>query len=398
MLGVLILSLCLHVVLGIVDPKATQETQNLYKRLKALSRDESKILFGQQEHTWLGAEGGHSPYLIDTLTHDGGIQGWIYGDYQAKTKSLDDLSDVKRMTGSYPALLGMDFSNADDPKHTITSSWLGRLAYERGEIITMSMHFSNPVTGGSPWINNDKGDTLRSVQRILPGGDHHYKFNQLLDRVANWTNSFKDSNGNLIPVIFRFLHELNGGWFWWGLNNKAKNTEQDLKNLYIYTVEYLRDKKGVHNFLYAFSPDKFKDEADYLKTYPGSRYVDVLGMDWYYASDYDKKSTFQQSVKTLVQLGEKKDKITAITETGYMNNGLEKHTDFWKEYILDVLKQEATTKRIAYVFTWANHCFGNGHCELFLPYKGYSAEAKFVNNFYADPLTVFENKIPNMYT
>ncbi|XP_050414508.2 mannan endo-1,4-beta-mannosidase [Patella vulgata] len=368
----------------------------MYQRIKQMARDETKIMFGQQQFSILGAEGGQPPYLTQSLVHDSGVHGWIFGDKQARQHSPDELCDVKRMTGSNPAILGLDMHDLDY-KGNITSHWVGRLAYERGEVITVSMHHSNPVTGNSPWVKKDNGDVVKTVQRILPGGDHHDKFKQILDQMADWANSFTDSNGKPIPAIFRFLHKLNGGWFWWGLHNKAQNTEQELIELYRYMVKYLRDQKGVHNFLYAYSPDKFSDKADYLKTYPGDDYVDVLGMDYYYSGSSTTKANFQRMVKDVVEMAEERGKVPAITETGYMNNGIDKIPNFWQDYILDVLKTEATTKRIAYVLAWANHCSGNGHCQLWVPYKGHPAETDFINNFYNDSLTVFSSDLTDMY-
>lgn len=56
------------------------------------------------------------------------------------------------------------------------------------------------------------------------------------------------------------------------------------------TVDYLRDSCGLHNVLYAYSPDRSRIdmssestcEAGYLYAYPGDDYVDVLGFDDYW--------------------------------------------------------------------------------------------------------------------
>ena len=64
----------------LIDPNPTKETKALAKNLKELS--EKHILFGHQHAT----EYGH---------------GW-YGD--------ENRSDVKSVTGSHPAVIGVDFS------------------------------------------------------------------------------------------------------------------------------------------------------------------------------------------------------------------------------------------------------------------------------------------------
>ena len=65
-----------------------------------------------------------------------------------------------------------------------------------------------------------------------------------------------------VPVICRLFHENDGSWFWWGA---AYCSPSQYKNLFRYTEEYLRDVKGLHNLLYAYSPGgPFTDAADYL--------------------------------------------------------------------------------------------------------------------------------------
>ena len=69
-----------NTVFGQIDTKATKETKALYKNLKKLSKNH--ILFAHQHAT----EYGH---------------GWS-GDANR--------SDVKSVTGSFPAMIGVDFN------------------------------------------------------------------------------------------------------------------------------------------------------------------------------------------------------------------------------------------------------------------------------------------------
>src|SRR5207302_7820889 len=67
-------------------------------------------------------------------------------------------------------------------------------------------------------------------------------------------------------------------WFWWG---KSHCTPEELKQLWQFTISYLRDTKGVHNLLYAFNTDKFYSENEYLERYPGDEWIDMIGFDIY---------------------------------------------------------------------------------------------------------------------
>src|SRR5690606_40060776 len=55
-------------------------------------------------------------------------------------------------------------------------------------------------------------------------------------------------------------------------------------------LSYLRDSLGVHNFLYAFSPDnRFNSREEFLERYPGDAWVDMVGMDNYGDLGRDRK-------------------------------------------------------------------------------------------------------------
>ncbi|XP_046330291.2 mannan endo-1,4-beta-mannosidase-like [Haliotis rufescens] len=375
-----------------VDQHATPETRHLYKNLMTMARNPNAIMFGHSSDTWTGAYGGHATYDVVTNTTN---KGWRYTAEQAMKDSPDELSDVKSVTGQYAAVIDLGMWQLSDDRNIVVSH-LVKTALKRGVIATLSQHLYNPITGGRPWVEEDNGTVLHTVRRLLPGGDTNWKFQKNLDTIAEVAHNLTDDQGKLIPVLYRPLHELNGDWFWWGLGNKVQNTEDDLKSFYRYIVTYLRDHKKVHNFLYVFSPDKFTDKADYLKVYPGDDYVDVIATDFYYTSPSVKTSDFSRIVKQLVEIAESRNKIAAVSEAGLFNNGIDQQTNFWNEKILDVIKTDPTSRRIAYILTWANHC-GNNKCELWVPYKGHPAENDFRNNFFNDPITMFGDDIPDMF-
>ena len=135
-----------------------------------------------------------------------------------------------------------------------------RQGHERGGVITISWHLNNPLTGKSAW-DPEPG----TVGSILPGGLKHDLYKSWLDKVAIFLNDLKDKNDQLIPVIFRPFHELNGNWFWWGGKHC---TPEEFKRLWIFTVSYLRDEKQLHHLLYAYNTDRFSSEEEYLEKYP----------------------------------------------------------------------------------------------------------------------------------
>jgi len=238
---------------NLIDPQATEETRTLFKNLGKLSKKHT--LFGHQHAT----EYGH---------------GWA-GDI--------DRSDVKSVTGSHPALIGVDLMGfSGRPRESIerAKEELRKNVsdtYNRGGVTTVAWHFSNPVSkGGFKWVDSV---SLPAVKYIIPGGEGHETYKSILKEIGEWTKSVRGADGKLVPMIFRPYHEFDGGWFWWG---RPHCTKDEFVSLWRFTVTYLRDTLGVHNFIYAFSPDnKFKTEQQFLERYPGDDYVDMVGMDNY---------------------------------------------------------------------------------------------------------------------
>lgn len=347
-----------------IDPKATRETKALFDNLMKLSKDH--VLFGHHDATVYG-------------------HGW-YGDR--------DRSDVKSVTGSHPAVIGLDFNS-------ITSGQSRRVieknkkklrkyvedTYNRGGISTICWHFNNPVSkGGFYWKDSI---SLPAVKYIIPGGQAHDKYKKILNDVADWALSVKGSDGALVPVIFRPWHEFDGNWFWWG---QAHCTREEFIALWQFTVSYLRDTKNVHNFLYAFSPDnRFNTEAQYLERYPGDEWVDMLGTDNYADMGRDgyKVETAAKKLKIVSDYALKAGKLAAFTETGLESIP---DTTWYTETLLKVLRTYPVN--ISYVLVWRNDSRSRTH--YYVPFPGHKSAPDFVK-FYNDPYTLFEKDLENIY-
>ncbi|WP_293880515.1 MULTISPECIES: glycoside hydrolase family 26 protein [unclassified Sphingobacterium] len=307
---------------GPIDRMATSETVALYNYLKAV-QSKGKVLLGQQ----------------DAL---------CYGRYW---RGDSNRSDIKEITGSHPALLGLDFQQLTHEDKGYRESETKRLVkvvkdmYRRGGIITFSWHMSNPVNGGSyEWKSNPQ----LAVSQILPGGTSNAVYQSYLDRIADFLAQCKGPNGEAIPIIFRPFHEFDGDWFWWG---KGHATKEEFVQLWRYTVHYLREELGVHQLLYAFSPDcKFYTRAEYLTQFPGDEYVDILGMDnyWDFRPDgANDPAAAGMKMEIVSALAVEKGKIAALTETG-----LERITD--PNWFTTILQPILTKWPMAYCMLWRN--------------------------------------------
>jgi mannan endo-1,4-beta-mannosidase len=348
----------------LIDKNATRETKALFKNMMKLSRKHT--LFGHQHAT----EYGH---------------GW---------SGETDRSDVKSVTGSHPAVIGVDFSGfSGRPNEAIVQAKDALRknvadTYDRGGVTTVAWHFSNPVSRGSfYWVDSL---SLPAVKYIIPGGEAHDTYKTILDGIGEWANSVKGSDGSLAPMIFRPYHEFDGGWFWWG---KPHCTREEFITLWRFTVSYLRDSLNVHNFIYAFSPDnKFKTEAEFLERYPGDEWVDMVGMDNYGDMGRNRYNldTAALKLKIVSDYARKARKLAAFTETGLESIP---HTTWWTDVLLKVMRAHRKM-RLSYVLVWRNDQRSATH--YYAPYPGHSSAPDFIK-FYDDPYTLFEQDLQNIY-
>ncbi|WP_075589889.1 glycoside hydrolase family 26 protein [Labilibacter marinus] len=276
-------------------------------------------------------------------------------------------SDVKGVSGDYPALFGWELGGIEEDREvnldSVPFDAMKRLAiygHEKGGVNTFSWHPFSPIDSISSW----NGDAV-VVKHILPGGSHHQAFKNQLDKVAQFLNELKDNTGQSIPFIFRPWHEMDGGWFWWG--TKAC-TPEELKLLFRFTVAYLRNEKGMSQMLVAYSPDRnFDTKNEYLTWYPGDDVVEILGMDNYW--DFKQENGEQDVIKKLhvvIETANEKGKLSALTETGLSNV-----TDsLWFTQKLGVVLSDSLVKKeLSYAMVWRN----DPKVHFFFPYPGHPA-------------------------
>lgn len=352
-----------------VDATATDETVALFYNLKKLSK--TKFAIGQQD-------------AFNSFYKDAG------GD-----------SDIKKTTGNDPALLGSDFMFITD-KNNPTNNWFvqqenkiiadTKAAYAKGMINIFSWHIREPNAEESFYTDDMSAQVKATAfKSILPGGINNDWYKLKLDKVASVILNLKDKNGILIPVIFRPFHEFDGNWFWWGANY---STADEYKKAYQFTVDYLKNTKGVHNILYAFSPDNSNTNSNgYLSRYPGDTYVDVLAMDNY--GDLANKgqtgaNTANTKLKIISDLAKTKVKIAALSETGYrVTSTTPAVTDWFSTYLYSALTDNNI--EIAFVMFWNNN--NDGH---YVPTPSASNAADF-KTFSTKPKATLINSLPQMY-
>ncbi len=310
------------------------DTQKLYHLIQELP--DKGIAFGHQDAT---------------------VYGVNWKDEDRFLKSFSLKSDIKSLIGQLPAVIGFDLGhlelgrdkNLDTVSFDLTKNHIQR-AYRKGAIITISWHPDNPVSGGSSW------DTTPAVSQSLKGGKRHETYKLWIYRLSLFFNSLTDKNNELIPVVFRPFHEMNGSWFWWGADHCSP---AEYKQLWKETWQMFKEN-GVNNLLYAFSPNTLNDRSEFYTYYPGNAFVDIIGVDIYnHTGDQQFLTAVQSNVLFLKNISEENKKPFVLAESGNIKR--DNTTDWWSTVFYNAIKDSG----ISWFLVWRNanakHFFASYH-------------------------------------
>ena len=342
------------------DKNATPETENLYQNLILLQ--EKGFLFGHQDDLAYGVK-------------------WRYEDGR---------SDIKDVTGDYPALYGWDLggiehqksNNIDGVPFKKMKNWIKEI-YDRGGVSTISWHMDNPLTMKNSWDT-----TPGSLRSILPNGEKHQLYLSWLDQAAQFLGNLKGSDGKKIPILYRPFHELTGNWFWWCKTNASA---QEFKEIWRFTIHYLRETKKLNNLIIVYNTADFKSKEEFLEYYPGDDVVDVLSFDKYQYTNPVTDSSFitevQNQLKIMNDVAVEHQKPMAIAETGYEQIPYE---NWWTKTLTEAIGNY----KISFVLLWRNHGWQEQEKKMhyYAPYKGQLSEKDFIE-FYNSPKTFFQKDI-----
>lgn len=390
--------------LKLVDGDADTNTQAIYAYLQTMGASDS-VIFGHQNDTWHKA-GLASLSNSDTTDVTGSISGVV---------GIDALS----LTGNeysasrYNSEIGDQVFPETAAGNVAAAAALTNKNIEEGAIITLSAHMPNfslveedddyePATdpayakydfsGYTP--NTLTGDVMN---KILPGGEFNEQYTAYLDMLADYASQI---NGT---ILFRPFHENTGSWFWWGA---AFCDAQTYKNVYKYTVEYMRDEKNLHNILYVYGPgSEAASTTEYGERYPGDDYVDMIGFDMYHQNPSDSDTwfdSFATELSIVEQFAEEHNKLITVTETGVANavqpgdnqTALKKTGNEqldWYNKMLDAV----SGSKASYFLLWANFGEKDGFYTPYVKSVGEDGvlhgqeELDYFIDFYNDPRSVF---------
>jgi mannan endo-1,4-beta-mannosidase len=154
--------------------------------------------------------------------------------------------------------------------------------HAKGGIVQLQWHWPNPLTGGSDFPDTQILLTDAEWEAIVTPGTPEYEvLIEDLDYHADYVKTYLTDRN--IPVLWRPLHEIDGGWFWWTCRSDGTKTAE----LWRIVFKRLVNHHGLHNLIWVYSagietPGGDEPNTPYRNaTYPGPEYVDIVGIDLY---------------------------------------------------------------------------------------------------------------------
>lgn len=125
-------------------------------------------------------------------------------------------------------------------------------------------HGSQPMITWEPWVSGS-----RPLAQIANG-----RYDAYIRRFARASAAWGK------PYYLRFAHEMNGNWYPWSPGVRG-NTASDYVRAWR-RVHAIFAQEGASNVKWVWSPnEKYPGSTPFANVYPGSAYVDLVGIDGY---------------------------------------------------------------------------------------------------------------------
>ena len=264
------------------------------------------------------------------------ISGIMTGDLGSHTlgddfRKQDDVEEIYKRSGKYPALVGVDFLFASGPN--AKSSWnmeyttkaidIAKGVWKAGGIPNFTWHWKDPLDKDdafyTPGASNGTTTNFNFADAFVAGttewNTESAAYKGIINDVDFIADFFLDLQKDGVAGIFRPLHEAGGTWFWWSINSGKQ-----FAALYRLVYDRMVNVKGVRNMVWVYNPST--DDVNGWD--PGDSYYDVLGIDIYNRSgDNSSNAASFDGLKAK----NKGKKILALTENGPIPDVAKMHED-----------------------------------------------------------------------
>lgn len=278
----------------------------------------------------------------------------IYGKYvlsgqqEYVNSNYADVKYIYEKTGKNPAILGLDLIDYSPSRveHGARSQEIETAIdwHKQGGIVALTWHWNAPTglgRDGKPWWSGFYTDgTTFDIAAALadPASNEYALLIRDMDAIAAQLQRLADKN---IPVLWRPLHEAEGGWFWWG----AQGPEPAVK-LWRLMFERFTYHHQLDNLIWVWNSVS-------PQWYPGDDYVDIVSVDLY-TSPYDYNPGSDKH-EALLELGEEL-KIAALGENGSIPDPdlMEIYGTYWSWFVTwngDILRNWTDIQHLRKVYT-----------------------------------------------
>ncbi len=275
----------------LINPNATPEAKALMAYLKSIYG--KKMLTGQ----YINEYDNYALPKFRVHPEEENSPSTVFKAYE--------LEAVHKVTGEYPAVLGLDMSGIECGARC--SSIEQAIEWHKaGGIVTICWHWKVDNMDGkyrefyTDYTDFDLKKALADKNSDLYQG--------LIKDIDILSEEFKKLQEAGVPVLWRPLHEASGGWFWWG----AAGAES-YKELWNLLYDRMVNVHGLNNLIWVYN-------AQNPKWYVGDDKCDIIGDDPYY--DYNERKYYERdkgNVKRFtVNQKTSQNKMIAMTENDFV--------------------------------------------------------------------------------
>jgi len=279
---------------------------------------------------------------------------------QTVSSDLAELTYIQSKTGKQPALAGFEFENYSPVSGMADDGTLGRLSdwfLHKNGIPEVQWHWCSPMGATQEWWKSFYTDmtTFDVEKAVTPGTEENRLALRDLDVIASKFKTLQDQG---VPVLWRPLHEAEGGWFWWG----AKGPKPCVA---LYRIMYNKfvHEHGLTNLIWVWVSGTAAASKEW---YPGDDVVDIIGADIYAPSgNYGPSTASYYQLSDLVQ----GKKMVALLENGPIPNPslIQQQQAYWSWFM-----------------TWSGYFITDGVVN----------SVDDLKKFYNDPFTITLSDLP----
>ncbi|MDO4584147.1 MAG: glycosyl hydrolase [Planctomycetia bacterium] len=240
------------------DPNASEMTRKIVSYFHELTqRSEKKLLSGQ-------------------------FLGWY------PNVTMQPVEEIFQTSGKHVAIIGIDYYETILDAATLTEPvkekpprWrelnpLIKEYWKAGGLTTLSIHMTNPWTGGKAWDEPGRWEDLDDPQ--TPAGK---AYRQQWKMIAD---GLEDLQKEGVVILFRPFHELDYAFWWRGL------PPERIQKLWREMFHYLTQERQLHNLVWVYNGGRLR--------YPGNAYVDLNSSDYYAKTPTVAKAQYEALLST----------------------------------------------------------------------------------------------------